>query len=98
MLDVSVGDLVSVRFLDHCTAHGENTDPCEFVVYGCVSKVSDTHIVVMSWCNLDVEDLHNEEGYTILTSCILGIQHMLAVDEVWDWSSDDSQDDEGFEL
>jgi len=86
---VRVGDTVEVRFLDHCSSHGESADPVEFLVYGKVSKVCDTHVVVMSWCNLDVEDEWNEEGYTIITSCILSVRYLTAVDEMWEWDEED---------
>ena len=85
---MNVGDIVEVRFLDHCTSHGESADPVEFLVFGTVSKVCDTHVVVMSWCNLDVEDEWNEEGYTIIRSCILGVRYLVPCDEVWDWEEE----------
>ena len=90
MIDVEVGDVVAVRFLDHTsTCDCNDSEPPEFVVYGAVSAVHDTHIHVKSWANLDIDEAHNTEGYLILNAVILGIQYLLPCDEVWHWEDDD---------
>ena len=73
-----VGDIVMVRFLDHCSVEGLE-EPPEFLVFGRIAHISDVYITIWAWCNADIDEPYNTEGYDILQCCILDITYLEPV-------------------
>jgi hypothetical protein len=76
---VKRGDLVEVRFLDHCKhegkAHGV-TGPLPCIVFGRIKVVNTKYIHVVVWEIMDSDAQFGQEGYSILRSAITRIRRL----------------------
>lgn len=75
-LTCKIGQLVVIRFLDHCT---NSFEPLECEVVGRVKAVSEHSITLVWWSifNEDIETVkNNEELITILVSTIKRLKRL----------------------
>ena len=70
-----VGQVVAIRFWDHC----ENaSEPADLTVYGRVGKVHEDYLCVDCWAYSDLDTAHDEnvKRFTILRSTIIEAKEM----------------------
>jgi len=71
MKKAHVGDIVRIKFLDHCM-DGEDALHC--VVYGRVREITESAYVVQTWDTLDNDSSYNRHTFCIVKSAILKLQ------------------------
>ena len=70
------GQVVSIRFLDHCE---DGSKPIEFIVYGRIGKVCKNCVCVDSWEYANTKQPYdtNEKRFTILRSAVLEVKRLV---------------------
>jgi len=82
MIRVQKGDLVEIRFLDHCE---DGDDAMEFIVWGRVEKCTKSSILVHSWTFAKETDgasnsnSDNIKTFTIVKKAILELRKLKVV-------------------
>jgi hypothetical protein len=72
-----VGDIVEVEFLDHVE---DASEPYLFKVWGRIDKINKDSYSILSWAHAapgDGSDPHNEKRFTIVTSTIKKLTHLV---------------------
>lgn len=73
------GQVVKIEFLDHVQA-GDN--PHRYVVYGELTKISPTALVITTWAYADKSlkpDDDNEQRYTIVRAAIVKVTQLKEI-------------------
>lgn len=78
MKNVKIGDIVHVRFHDHCRYGGRGRVGMylEIDAYGQVMHVSDKSLEIGSWVTRDDQDSDNDESFSILKSTIIFLRRL----------------------
>lgn len=84
---LSVGNIVAIDFLDHCSGDSAGTGPLKFTVWGRLSVVNDQWVTIQTWGYTDPKftdgpehDKFNIEQVVLVRGAILSVRQLVEKD------------------